>query len=126
MKKCLQTELDDARRSVVAGFALSLEHPDQLLNFAEEQKIYNLPAEYWDNYPAQISAVSADDVQRVSRKYIDPATMQIVGVGDAQKIGPVLRKYGPVSVFDTQGKPEEVKPAARSIVEKPARDAGSQ
>lgn len=114
-EKVPATELDDARRSVVAGFALSLEHPDQLLNFAEEQKIYNLPSDYWDNYPAQISAISADDVQRVSRKYIDPATMQIVGVGDAQKIGPVLEKYGPLSVFDTQGKPEEVKPPAKSM-----------
>ncbi len=106
-------ELDDARRSVVASFALSLEHPDQLLNFAEEQKIYNLPADYWDNYPAQISAITAEDVQRVSRKYIDPATMQVVGVGDAQKIAPVLQKYGPLSVFDTQGKPEEMKPTGK-------------
>ena len=112
-EKVPTAELDDARRSVVAGFALSLEHPDQLLNFAEEQKIYNLPADYWDNYPAQISAISADDVQRVSRKYVDPATMQVVGVGDAQKIRPVLQKYGPVSVFDTRGKPEEVKPATK-------------
>jgi predicted Zn-dependent peptidase len=104
-------ELDDARRAVVAGFALSLEQPEQLLNFAEEQKIYNLPADYWDKYPAQISAVSADDVQNVARKYVDPANMQVVGVGDAKKIAPVLQKYGPVKVFDTQGKPEEARPA---------------
>lgn len=103
-------ELDDARRAVVAGFALSLEHVEQLLDFAEEQKIYNLPADYWDNYPAQISAVSADDVQTVSIKYVDPSNMQVVGVGDAQKIGPVLQKYGPVKVFDMQGVPEAPKP----------------
>jgi zinc protease len=104
-------ELDDARRAVVAGFALSLEQPEQLLNFAEEQKIYGLPADYWEKYPAQISAVSADDVQAVSRKYVDPANMQVVGVGDARKIAPVLQKYGPVKIFDTLGKPEEIKPA---------------
>jgi zinc protease len=112
-EKVPATEMDDARRAVVAGFALSLEHTNQLLDFAEDVKIYNLPADYWDNYPAQISTVSAEDVQRVSRKYIDPATMQIVGVGDAQKIAPVLQKYGPVRVFDAQGKPEEVKPATK-------------
>jgi len=112
-EKVPPAELDDARRAVVAGFALSLEHPEQLLNFAEQQKIYNLPADYWDNYPAQISAISADDVQRVSRKYVDPATMQVVGVGDAQKIRPVLEKYGPVTVFDTRGVPEEVKPTGK-------------
>jgi zinc protease len=110
-EKVPDPELDDARRAVVAGFALSLEHSDQLLNFAEEQKIYNLPADYWEKYPAQISAVTAADVQSVSRKYIVPATMQVVGVGDAKKITPILQKYGPVQVFDTQGKPEETKPA---------------
>jgi zinc protease len=110
-EKVPAAELDDARRAVVAGFALSLEQAEQLLNFAEEQKIYNLPSDYWDNYPAQISAVSADDVQAVSKKYVDPANMQIVGVGDAQKIGPVLQKYGPLKVYDTQGKLEAPKPA---------------
>ena len=110
-EKVPATELDDARRAVVAGFALSLEHPDELLNFAEAQKIYGLPADYWEKYPAQISAVSAEEVQAVSRKYINPANMQIVGVGDAQKIAPVLQKYGPVKVFDTQGKPEASKPS---------------
>ncbi len=111
-EKVPPAELDDARRAVVAGFALSLEQADQLLNFAEEQKIYNLPADYWEKYPAQISAVTADDVQSVSRKYINPATMQVVGVGDAQKISPILQKYGPVKVFDTQGKSETSNPAA--------------
>ena len=47
-KKVPAAELDDARHAGVAGFALSLEHPDQLLNFAEEQEIYGLPADYWD------------------------------------------------------------------------------
>ncbi len=110
-EKVPDAELDDARRAVVAGFALSLEHPDELLNFAEEQKIYGLPADYWEKYPAQVSAVSADDVQTVAKKYVDPATMQVVGVGDAKKIAPILQKYGPVKVFDTMGKPEEAKPA---------------
>jgi len=30
--------------------------------------------------------------------------MQIVAVGDVSKIKPVLEKYGPVEVFDTDGK----------------------
>jgi zinc protease len=106
-------ELDDARRAVVAGFALSLEQPEQLLDFAVEQKFYNLPADYWNKYPAQIAAISADDVQRIAKKYVDPETMQVVAVGDAQKIVPVLEKYGSVHVFDVQGKPEELKPATK-------------
>ena len=110
-EKVPDTELDDARRAVVAGFALSLEHPSQLLDFAETRKIHGLPADYWDKYPAQISAVSAEDVQRVARKYVDPETMQVVAVGNAQKIVPMLEKYGKVQLYDTQGKPQESKPS---------------
>jgi len=94
-------ELDAARRSVVARFALSLESPQQLIGYAITRKAYNFPADYWDKYPAQIMAIKADDVQRVAKKYIDPATMQVVAVGDAGKIKPVLEKYGPVEMVNS-------------------------
>jgi zinc protease len=110
-EKVPDKELDDARHAVVAGFALSLEQPSQLLDFAETVKIYGLPADYWDKYPAQISGIGADDVQRVAKKYVDPETMQVVAVGNAQKIVPVMEKYGKVQLYDTQGKPEESKAA---------------
>jgi zinc protease len=104
------SELDDARHAVVASFALSLEHTDQLLDFAVEQNIYGLPADYWDKYPAQIAAISADEVQRVAKKYVDPETMQIVAVGDAKKIAPILQKYGAVELFDVQDNPVALQP----------------
>ena len=103
-EKVPDEELDAARRSVVARFALSLESPQQLIGYAITRKAYNFPADYWDKYPAQIAAIKADDVQRVARKYINPATMQVVAVGDASKIKPVLEKYGPVEIVDASGK----------------------
>jgi zinc protease len=103
-EKVPDEELDAARHSVVARFALSLESPQQLIAYAITRKAYNFPADYWDKYPAQIVAISADDVQRVARKYINPATMQVVAVGDAGKIKSVLEKYGPVEIVDASGK----------------------
>jgi zinc protease len=97
-------ELEEAKRSVVAGFALSLEQPSQLLSYAMLIKIYGFPADYWDTYPAKITATSADDVQRVARKYINPQTIQVVAVGNAAKIRSILEKYGDVEVYDAEGK----------------------
>jgi zinc protease len=107
-------EMDDATRSVVAAFALSLEQPTTLLNYAITRKIYNFPADYWDTYPAKISAVTAADVARVARKYVNPENMQVVAVGEASKIKAVLEKFGPVEVYDTEGKPVAAKPAPAS------------
>jgi hypothetical protein len=50
-------------------------------------------------------------VQRVARKYINPESIQIVAVGDASKIKSVMEKYGPVEVYDTEGKPAATKAA---------------
>lgn len=99
-----ESELEEAKRSIVASFALSLENPTQLLDYAITQRIYGLPADYWDTYPAKIMNVTAEQVQRVAQKYVVPDSLQIVAVGDAGKIKPVLEKYGSVEVYDTQGK----------------------
>ena len=97
-------ELEEAKRALVASFALSLERPAELLGYAIVRKIYGFPVDYWDTYPAKIMAVTADDVQRVARKYINPDNLQIVAVGDVSKIKPIMEKYGPIEVYDAQGK----------------------
>jgi zinc protease len=103
-EKVPEDELDAARRSVVARFALSLESPQQLIGYAVTRKAYNFPADYWDKYPAQITATTADDVQRVAKKYINPETMQVVAVGDATKVKTILEKYGPLEVVNVPEK----------------------
>jgi predicted Zn-dependent peptidase len=103
-EKVPAAELEEKNRSVAAGFALSLESPPTLLNYAVLRKDYNLPEDYWDTYPAKISAVTADDVRRVAPKYLTLDNIQIVAVGDATKIKPVMEKYGQVTVYDIEGK----------------------
>src|SRR2546426_2845380 len=103
-EKVPASELEEAKRAIVAGFALSLERPTELLGYAIVRKIYGFPPDYWDTYPARIMAVTADDVQRIARKYINPDNLQIVAVGDVSKIKPIMEKYGPVEVYDAQGK----------------------
>jgi zinc protease len=98
-------ELENAKRAIVGSFALSLEQPQALLQNIITQKLYNLPADYWDTYPQKVSAITADDVQRVAQKYIDMGHLQIVAVGDASKTREILAKYGTVQVYDVDGKP---------------------
>jgi zinc protease len=99
-----KSELSATKRSVVARFALALEQPARLLDFALTRKFYNLPDDYWDRYPDQIAATTAADVRRVARKYLDPETVQIVAIGDGRKVKPMLEKFGTLEVYDSNGK----------------------
>jgi predicted Zn-dependent peptidase len=96
-------ELEESKRSIVASFALSLEQPSRVLNFAITRKVHGLPVDYWDAYPRKIMAVTAEDVQRVARRYLNPDGLQLVAVGDATKIKSALEKYGAVEVYDSNG-----------------------
>jgi zinc protease len=97
-------ELADAKRALVASFALSLESPQQVLNYYVNSWLYGLPADYWETYPARISAVTAADAQAAAKKYWGDDRLQIVAVGDGTKIGPIVGKYGPVEQYDAEGK----------------------
>jgi predicted Zn-dependent peptidase len=102
-EKVSSRELEESKRSIVASFALSLEQPSRVLSFAITLKLHGLPADYWDAYPRRIMAVTAEDVQRVARRYLNPDRLQLVAVGDATKIKSVLEKYGAVEVYDSNG-----------------------
>ena len=107
-EKVTTEELEASKRAIVASFALSLEQPARVLAFAITSKLYGFSADYWDSYPARIMAVTADDVQRVARRYLNPDALQVVAVGDASKIKEPLEKYGSVEVFDANGAPLSV------------------
>jgi predicted Zn-dependent peptidase len=99
-----RAELAATKRSVIANFALALEQPARVLGFALTRKFYSLPDNYWDSYPAKVEAVTAEDVQRVARKYLNPEAIQIVAVGDGRKLKPILEKFGVLEVFDSSGR----------------------
>jgi predicted Zn-dependent peptidase len=98
-------ELENSKRALAGSFALSLEQPATLLQNIVAQTLYGLPADYWDTYPQRIADVTADDVQRVAQKYLDPQKLQIIAVGDAAKVRESLLKYGAIESFNAEGKP---------------------
>jgi predicted Zn-dependent peptidase len=109
-EKVSPVELENAKRAIIGSFALSLEQSQTLLTNIVTQKIYDLPANYWETYPQKVEAITADDIQRIAQKYIDLSHLQIVAVGDASKMREIMAKFGTVEEFDAEGKP--VKTAA--------------
>ena len=98
-------EFEDRKRGMVASFALSLESPAAVLNNHVTRWLYKLPADYWDKYPERVMAVTQAEAQAAAKKYLDPSRLQFVVVGDPTKVADLLKQFGPVETFDTNGKP---------------------
>ncbi|MEO8260467.1 MAG: pitrilysin family protein [Acidobacteriota bacterium] len=98
-------ELADAKRSMVASFALPLESPAQLLGLYLTQWRFKLPADYWDRYAERVMAVTTEQVQAAARRYLAQDRLQIVVVGDPAQALEALQKLGPVETFDANGNP---------------------
>lgn len=101
-----QAELDDAHRAIVAAFALSLEQPREIIADWLTVQYYRLPTDYWDKYPDQIFGIGAPGVQTAAKKFVDLNHLQWVCVGDRKAIEADLKQYGPVTVVDVKGNPE--------------------
>lgn len=52
-------------------------------------------------------AVAPADARRAAAIYRDPARLQIVAVGDAATIAPLLSTHGPVTVYGADGKAKQ-------------------
>ena len=96
-------ELENAKRAMVASFALSLESTGAVLSQLMLLKEYGFPADYWDRYGERVMAVTAADVQRLARKYVPIANAQAVFVGYAAKIRETLKKIGPIEEYTQDG-----------------------
>ena len=70
--------------------------------------IYDLGLDYYAKYSAQIRAVTEAQTQAIARKYIVPANMIVVAVGDRKAIEPALQKLnlGTIEIRDAEGRLE--------------------
>ena len=99
-----QKDFDNARRSLIAQFALGLESPAAVLGNYVTLYWYKLPANYWDTYPDRVNAVTRAQALAVAKKYLDLSRLQIVAVGDP-KVADAFKAFGTVEMFDVNGKP---------------------
>ncbi len=101
-----EDELSLAKNYISGGFALSLENPQTVANFAINTARYDLPKDYYVNYLKNLSLVSAADVKVMAEKYILPNSNYILAVGKASEIKDRLKPFAgnkPIRYFDFEG-----------------------
>jgi zinc protease len=71
---------------------------------------YNLPADFVDKQNEILKNISKADIDAIAKKWIDPARMNMLIVGDKARILPGLQKLGyEIVELDMDGKPVEKK-----------------
>jgi predicted Zn-dependent peptidase len=94
-------ELASAKNYVALRFPGGFETTGDISRRLEEAFVYRLPDHYFSRYVEEIQSVTAADVQRVARRYIQPDRFAVVVVGERRTIEPRIREMnlGPISVI---------------------------
>ncbi len=102
-----QRELTDAQAYLTGNFPLTIETPSQIALQILNAVFYGLDLNELQTYRERVNAITADDIQRVTRQYLHPDRLSIVLVGDAsvfarQLAGAGFDKYEriPISELD--------------------------
>lgn len=107
-------ELANAKAKLKGSFIMSLEQPATIARFALNQKVQDLPADFYTNYLKSIDKVTAADVSNAVKATILPNQSRIFIAGKASDISEGLEKLGyPVKYFD-----KEANPVAKPTVQK--------
>jgi len=104
-----QKELDQAKAKYVGDFVLALERPATIAQYALSILTEGLPADFYTTYLQKINAVSIEDIQRVSQKYLHLDNARIFVTGKGSEVLENLEKVThngqnlPVHYFDKYG-----------------------
>lgn len=107
-------ELDVAKNSFIETFPANFASKKGALGVFVVDELTGRPAGYWDAFRDQIRAVTAEDVQRVAQKHLDPSKLTVLVVG----------KWSDISKGDLQGRATmaEIMSATGPAQQIPARD----
>jgi zinc protease len=95
-------ELTNIKNYIAGLFLLGLETQDGVANQLNRMKTLGLPNDYLETYVTRVRSVEPGQIEAVSKKYMAPGEATVVIVGDASKIGEVLKKFGDVKVVKGQ------------------------
>ena len=91
-------ELTSVKNNMAGLYLLSLETQQSLVDQLNTLKTLGLPTSFLESYVTRVRSVEPDQLQAAAKKYIVPEQSTFVVVGDASKIGEVLKKFGTVTV----------------------------
>lgn len=97
-------ELEKAKKFAMGNLAFQLEGLGNVVEKLLWLRQYERPQSHIENFEERIASVSLDSVNNSIREHFSTLNFTIVAVGNASVIDPVLRKRGPVKVYDIRAR----------------------
>ena len=114
-----EAEMSLAKESILNAYVFTMDTRAKALAQQVQLELYGFPSDYFVKYPSQIEKVTAADVQRVAKKYVNPNQLAVLVVGNEKKFEKPLSTLGPVTTIDI------TIPEANAGAAKTAAPAGS-
>jgi zinc protease len=95
-----EAELSLAKESILNAYVFTMDSREKALQQRVLLEFYGFPADYFDKYPRLIEQVTAADVQRVAKKYVQPDQLAVLVVGNQAKFEKPLSSLGSVTPID--------------------------
>jgi zinc protease len=78
-------EISDAKSFLTGSFPMRIDMSRKIAAFLVAVDYFGLGADYIENYPGYINAVTKKDILRVAKKYLDPKNFILVVVANQEK-----------------------------------------
>lgn len=95
-----QAELKRAKDSILNSFIFHYDSKEKVLSQQMTYAFYGLPADFLEQYRANIEKVQIADVTRVAKKYVHPDQLAVLVVGKASDLDQPLSNLGKVTTID--------------------------
>jgi zinc protease len=93
-------ELQRAKEALLNSFVFRVDSRGKVLGEKMSYEFYGYPLDFLERYRAGIEKVTAEDVARAARKYIDKDRLAVLVVGKAADFDRPLSSFGPVHTID--------------------------
>jgi len=93
-----EVELTGIQKYVAGTFVLRNSSRAGIIAQLRFVDLYGLPADWLRTYVQRVQALTPADITRMANKYLDPAKMTLVVVGDRKVVEDSLKQFGPVKL----------------------------
>jgi predicted Zn-dependent peptidase len=104
-EKVSAAELKRAKDAFLNSFIFSFSSPAQIVGQQMSLEYYGMPPDFLERYRDNVAKVTAEDIQRVARKYLHPDGLIALVVGDEKRFDRPLSTLGSVKTISLKEEP---------------------